>query len=491
MEKTGEKKKFIIAAVLFAAYLIFNGILLAGHELWRDEANVWLVARDMTPFQLFREIKYQGHPCLWYLIAMPFAKTGFPFFTLSVLSFLVMALAAGLFVYRAPFHPVTKAACLFSPIFSYYYSVIARNYCLIALLLILLAYFYPKRNEKSILYGLLLGLLVQTDTIALAAAGLISCMWLWECVHGSIKEKDTKPFFTGLKGLWIPLASLGLWVLQFSQVSDSPEYHMRKPELREMLSEIRNFSYHILNRMTGLGENFGLLLILLFFIAGVLLSVKIKNIWPVVVMTGVFLFEVIFSVLVYQLHIWHYIALCFTLIWCFWLGCSGSRGAGAVLAELLLVILGVTMFIRWNSPEESSGLVNALNGLYSDGVHVAEFIKQNVAGDEIIVMTDVVEASTVQAYLGRDYGFYFAGNGEVRTYASYTEEESASVTYEDLLLWVKEASPKKEYFYLLMSPTNHVKEIPDEAKESWKLCYRSQEETARDEEYSLYQISIP
>ena len=151
MKESRKKKEFIIATVLFAGYLLFNGILLAGHELWRDEANVWLFARDASPIQLLREIKYQGHPCLWYFIVMPFAKLGFPFFTISVLSFLVMALAAGIFTYRSPFHSVTKAICLFSPMFSYYYSVVARNYCLIALLLILLAYCYPKRNERPIL----------------------------------------------------------------------------------------------------------------------------------------------------------------------------------------------------------------------------------------------------------------------------------------------------------------------------------------------------
>lgn len=510
MKKIGEKKKFIIATVLFAAYLIFNGILLAGHELWRDEANVWLIARDMTPFQLLREIKYQGHPCLWYFMVMPFAKTGFPFETISVLSFLVMSLTAGVFVYRAPFHMITKAVCLFSPAFSYYYSVIARNYCLIALLLILLAYCYPKRNEKSILYGLLLGLLVQADTIALAAAGLISCMWLWECVHKSIKENDTKPLFAGAKGLWIPLASLGLWILQFSQVSDSPEYRMRDLGLGEMVSEMKSFSYHILTRMTGRGETFCLFLILLFLIAGVLLSLKIKNVWPVVVMAGAFLFEVVFSILVYQLHIWHYIALCFTLIWCFWLGyrsgdlqtemqSQASTGKlkvyvaviGRAFAELLLVALSITMFIRWNSPEEGSSLLNALNGLYSDGVHVAEFIESNMATDEIIVMTDVVEASTVQAYLGRDYKFYFAGNRETKTYANYTEDERTGVTYKELLSWVKNAFPGKENFYLLVSPTNYVEEITDEEKVNWELCYRTQEKTARGEEYSLYKISIP
>ena len=52
MENIRKKKKEIILTVLLAGYLIFNGILLAGHELWRDEANVWLLARELSPLQL-------------------------------------------------------------------------------------------------------------------------------------------------------------------------------------------------------------------------------------------------------------------------------------------------------------------------------------------------------------------------------------------------------------------------------------------------------
>ena len=325
MDKRLEIKLYIVPTVLLIVYLVFNGILLIGHEMWRDEANVWLIARDMTPWQLLGEIKYQGHPCLWYLIAMPFAKLGFPFKTLSVLSFLVMAIAAAVLCYKGPFHPMTKAVVLLSPMMTYYYPVVARNYCLVACLLILSAYFYPKRKEKSLLYGILLGLLVQSDIIALAPAGLISCMWLWECIWSSIRLNTKKPLLTGIKGLWIPLASLGLWIMQFSQVSDSPEYQMRMLSIREMLREIRNFSLHILNRMTGQGEGFHWLLIIMFVVAGICLSVKIKNVWPAMVAVGAFLFEVAFSIMIYQLHIWHYIAICFSLLWCFWIYASEEQ----------------------------------------------------------------------------------------------------------------------------------------------------------------------
>ncbi len=485
MEKISEKKKQIIITCLFAAYLLFNGILLAGHELWRDEANVWLFARDASPLQLLLEIKYQGHPCLWYFMVMPFAKLGFPFKVISILSFGIMAVAAGVFAYRAPFHPLTKMICLFSPMFSYYYPVVARNYCLVAVILILLAYVHPSRNEKSVRYGLLLGLLVQADTIALAAAGLISCMWLWECVSRSIQEKNKKMLLQGAKGLWIPLVSFLLWVVQFYQVSDSPEYQMRVLSAREFLVEIKNFSYHILGRMTGQGEWFSLLLILLFAAAGIWISVQKKNAWPMIVMMGAFLFEVVFSIMVYQLHIWHYIALCFSLIWFLWVGNSAK-----IIAEALLILLGITMFIRWNAPEENSSLVNAVSGLYSDGIHVADYVKEYIDAGEVILATDVSEASTVQAYLGKEYTFYYAGSLEPATYAKYNEEQSQKVTYEQLMLRLQEQFADKEEVYLLLSPTCCIEALTDTVRADWEICYQTKERSARGEDYILYRIAL-
>lgn len=505
MREREKRTKAIILTAVFVCYLIFNGILLWGHELWRDEANVWLLARELWPLELFREIKYQGHPCLWYLLVMPFAKLGFPFKTLSVLSFLVMSAGAGLFVYRGPFSPTAKAVVLFSPIFSYFYPVVARNYCLIALLLILLAYYYKKRWEKPLLYGLFLGLLVQADSIAIAPAGLISAMWLWEGAAKSFRRQGSGPVCAPLakaaSGLWIPLVSLLLWFLQFYQVSESPEYHFRMLPARELLAEIRNFSYVILTRLTGCGKRMDQLLLLLFLITAILAGIRLRNAWPGLVMAGAFLFEILFSIMVYQLHIWHYIALCFVLLWFVWVsyeergdGEAGKRAkvtmAGYLTSELLLILLSVLMFLNWNSKEESSSLSNALFGVYSDGKNTAAYIRENIGKEELVISVNVSEASTVLAYLGPEYEFYFAGTMRPETYADYREEQSAGISYKELLDRIGADYPEKEAFYLLESPGSCVGGVEENVRESWELCYETRGETARGENYRIYRIVL-
>lgn len=172
-------------------------------------------------------------------------------------------------------------------------------------------------------------------------------------------------------------------------------------------------------------------------------------------MTASFLFEAVFSVVVYQLHYWHFIALCFVLIWAVWVlyvqrekKRKGDRISGAALAglQILLLIFAGFMMLQWNSEDENSNLDNALHGLYSDGVYTAKYIGENISPDEIIVSANVAMASTVQAYLPADYQFYFAGNGKIATYADYSEDQSRQISAEELLNWFEINFPEKRDF---------------------------------------------
>lgn len=493
-------KKLILNLILFcvfAGYLAFNGLLLARHEPWRDEANVWLMARELSPVRLFAEIRYQGHPCLWYLIVMPFAKLGLPFRAIGFISYFVMAITAGIYLFRAPIHPFVKAASLFCPAFSYFYADIARNYCLIALILILLAVCYPKRNEKPVRYGLLLGLLVQADTIAIAAAGMISLMWLCENIWRSVREKSPAAARGILKGIWIPPASLLLWIAQFSQVSESAAFQMRFPGGREFLREVRNYSLWILERLTGWRQGYCGFLIILFLLLLLAVSIRIRNWWAALVMISAYLFEVVFSVMVYQLHIWHFIVLCFVLVWTIWIlavqreekGIADRTAAGITLGiQVLFLALCAGMFMQWNSEEETSNLDNALHGLYSDGRGAAEYIEQNIGSEELIFSSNVSMASTVLAWLPK-HRFYFAGNGERASYADYNEEQERQIAFEELLNLVRTKFADRDVFYLLDSGGSCITD--GERLGEYEVLYRTEQKTARGEEYTIYKIPVP
>lgn len=486
----------LVVTGIFFIWLMINGILLMLHEPWRDEANVWLMARELSPAQLFREIKYQGHPCLWYLLMMPFAKIGLPFRTIEVLSLLIMGVSAGIFWWKGPLHRAAKIFCLFSPIFTYFYPVIARNYCLIALLLVLLAWQYPERRKHCVRYGFLLGLLIQADTIAIPVAGLISAMWFMEAMRQCFKTKSFYPMKKILGGISISVVSLVLWFLQFYRVSDSPQFQMQELGTEEMLREVRNFSYAILIRLTGGGQTFCRIFFVCCLIAFLVISLKLKNGWSMVVLFGAFLFQAAFSALVYQLHIWHYISLGFVFIWAVWilwkqvqekgtLGKIVKAGLGA--CEVLLILLATFMLMHWNSEEEPSNLKNALYGVYSDGGNTADFIRENISPEALIISDNIPMASTILAHL-RDYEFYYAGNGKKESYADWSEEQSRTISYEELLAWVRDTFPGIKEFFIVQTTESCIYDA--EAMDKCEVLYQSENGTVRAEEYKIIIVRI-
>ena len=95
-------------------------------------------------------------------------------------------LGAGFFLWKAPFGVGMKAATLFSASFLYFNTVISRVYCLIPLLLGLLAWLYPARKRHPVWYGVLLALLANTHV---CMSGLIGVLGIYMLIDLS---KDWK-----------------------------------------------------------------------------------------------------------------------------------------------------------------------------------------------------------------------------------------------------------------------------------------------------------
>jgi hypothetical protein len=56
------------AVIISAIFLVLGIVLVFHHEMWRDEVNVWLIAKDIqSPFGILQHLRYDGHPGLWHL----------------------------------------------------------------------------------------------------------------------------------------------------------------------------------------------------------------------------------------------------------------------------------------------------------------------------------------------------------------------------------------------------------------------------------------
>ncbi|MCI5578946.1 MAG: hypothetical protein MR364_05525 [Oscillospiraceae bacterium] len=184
-------RNLIISAAIYAVYAVITLIGATHHELWFDEAQAWGIARDATLETLPEILKHEGHPALWYLILMPFAQSGAYCEIINIISWFFSVVAAGLFMWKAPFGLVFKTAMLFSSGFLFFNSVNARVYCLIPLLLFLIAIVYPKREKYAPVYGLLVGLLANTHIMMCGLVGILGIFMLIE-LYKNIKKNGLK-----------------------------------------------------------------------------------------------------------------------------------------------------------------------------------------------------------------------------------------------------------------------------------------------------------
>lgn len=201
----------VIALFLYAAIVVFSTY---HHEPWRDEAQVWLLARDHGLLFMLDTISYDGHPLLWPLLLHPFAALGFPYATMFVLHILIAIASAFIFVRYSPFSKITKICFIFSYFMFYEYAVIARNYSITILLLFVIAVFYPHRFKKPLAYALLIVLLINTNVHSL----LIGCSLIGAYLLESITEKKfTRRIGVSLSVMSVSVLSLVLLFL------DEPE----------------------------------------------------------------------------------------------------------------------------------------------------------------------------------------------------------------------------------------------------------------------------
>lgn len=123
---------------------------MLSHEIWADEAQVWQIVQNVSFLGLFKHLVNEGHPSLFYLINMPFAKAGCSAAFMQIFCWLCTTLSVFLLWQFAPFKQYTKFAITLSAGFLYFFPVIARSYSIIPLLVFAIALVYPHYRKKPV-----------------------------------------------------------------------------------------------------------------------------------------------------------------------------------------------------------------------------------------------------------------------------------------------------------------------------------------------------
>jgi hypothetical protein len=165
------------ALALTVAFACVSGLALFHHELWRDEWQSWMLARDSTSIlQILESMLDEGHPPGWNLLLYFLSRFTRDARAMQLLHLGIATASVYLLARYSPLGWVQKCLLAFSYFLAYEYAVIARPYALgvFGLFLFCVLYARPGTDWRSLVAALLL--LASSSLygvlLALSAAGM-------------------------------------------------------------------------------------------------------------------------------------------------------------------------------------------------------------------------------------------------------------------------------------------------------------------------------
>jgi len=171
-----DRVKLLSILCVFAAVLAF---LSGKHEVFGDEAQAWLIARDSRNIlEMLAHLRYEGHPALWYLLLYVPAHLGASFLWTRILNYVFSVALAWLILTERRLVLFLRVLAVFGIYMPFHMGLMARNYTLSALLLVGAARCLRSDRPRHWLAMALLFLAINSHFLAIpAAAGIF--VWLY------------------------------------------------------------------------------------------------------------------------------------------------------------------------------------------------------------------------------------------------------------------------------------------------------------------------
>lgn len=191
-ESSSDLKKyfpFIITIIFFG--LSFIGIL--NHEMWRDELQAWLVARDAHSLPgLLHNLKYEGNPMLWHFFLFIITIFTHNPFWMQVFHILISTAFVFLLNKYSPFSIFEKILLTFGYFSFFEFNLISRSYGLGFLLVIIFCILYKNRYKYYLPIAIVLFLLANTHVFGLIFSIAFSAILFLDYIQ-NIRQKKIQP----------------------------------------------------------------------------------------------------------------------------------------------------------------------------------------------------------------------------------------------------------------------------------------------------------
>src|SRR5258705_4094345 len=203
-----------------AGFFVIALIGMLTHEMWRDEHQAWLVARDANSLPgLLENMKYEGNPALWHFFL--FLITRFTHDPVFMQAFHLLIATSFIFIFNryAPLSKLHKILFSFGYFALYEYAVISRSYALGILLVFAVCALYKNRTTRYILIGVVLALLSNVTIYALVFAAALAGILILD--YFIYQQRTSKITFQLAVGMFIFVMGAAFSVYQIWPEKDN------------------------------------------------------------------------------------------------------------------------------------------------------------------------------------------------------------------------------------------------------------------------------
>ena len=150
--------------ILLLAFFLIATLGIVNHEMWRDELQAWLIAKDSLSIpELLENLKYEGHPALWYLCLRLLSKLTDNPLIIQLFQLIIATIVVFIFIYYSTFNRLQKTLFCFGYFPLYEYGIISRSYSLGVLLTFSFCALLSRQNYNCVYLAFILALLSHTS----------------------------------------------------------------------------------------------------------------------------------------------------------------------------------------------------------------------------------------------------------------------------------------------------------------------------------------
>lgn len=191
-KQISSKTKLIVETVVVVLFVALSFFVAQYHEPWLDEAQSFLLGRDTRSImELYRLMRYEETPILWFLIIKVFISLGGTYKYFYTLSIFFSTLGIALFEYKIKAPLFAKVMIPFTYFIAFQYTTITRSYTMVFLALLLIVILYRNSTKKPILYSLALLFLQQICAYTFIIAGSFYLLFIIDICKEKLYKKLT------------------------------------------------------------------------------------------------------------------------------------------------------------------------------------------------------------------------------------------------------------------------------------------------------------